>query len=72
MTFSKIVSDDLVLTFPTPIVKRTIPGAVTVNRRLGEIVLERARDDRGEKKSNEGGWQSEADLLDWPYPEIEQ
>ncbi len=64
MTFSKIVSDDLVLTFPTPIVKRTIPGAVTVNRRLGEIVLERARDDRGETKSNEGGWQSKPDLLD--------
>jgi uncharacterized protein (TIGR02466 family) len=72
VTFSKIASDDLVLTFPTPIVKRTIPGAATVNRRLGEIVLERARGDQGEKKSNKGGWQSKPDLLDWPYPEIEQ
>lgn len=72
VTFSKIVSDDLVLVFPTPIIKRTVPGAEAINRRLSEIVLEREERDLGEAKSNQGGWQSKADLLDWPYPEIEQ
>lgn len=72
MTFSKVVSEDLVLIFPTPVVRKTIPGADSVNQRLGEIVLDHANRDPGAKKSNQGGWQSKTDLLDWPYPEIDQ
>jgi len=72
VTFSKKVAEDLVLAFPTPIIKKTMPGAAAVNRRLSEIVLERAGRDQGASRSNQGGWHSKGDLLDWPYPEIDQ
>lgn len=72
MTFWKDLSDDFVLIFPTPLIKRAIPGAEAVNQRLSELILERASQEPGVQQTNRGGWQSKTDLLDWPYPEIDQ
>ena len=51
---------------------RAIPGAEAVNQRLSELILERASQEPGVQQTNRGGWQSKNDLLDWPYPEIDQ
>lgn len=60
------------LAFPTPILGRKIADAEETNRRLREIILERADGDAGVQQSNVGGWHSAADLFAWPFPETQQ
>ncbi len=56
--------------FVTPLLRRLCPGAEAANPRLREIILERERNAPGINRSNVGGWQSDRQLLEWPYPEI--
>ncbi|SMF60692.1 conserved hypothetical protein [Tistlia consotensis] len=65
------ISQDLLLAFPTPMLKAQMPGAEQVNPGLRELILQRERDDPGVLRSNVGGWHSRDDLLNWPGREIE-
>ena len=63
---------DVLLAFPTPILRRQIPGAEAVNPALRRLVLERRDGDQGQRRSNAGDWHSREDLLTWQAPEIGQ
>ena len=56
--------------FVTPLLRRLCPGAEAANPPLREIILQRERNAPGINRSNVGGWQSDRQLLEWPYPEI--
>ena len=58
--------------FGTPILKRAVPTAATMNIGLERAILARAQQGAANRISNVGGWQSLPDLLDWPEPEIKQ
>jgi uncharacterized protein (TIGR02466 family) len=61
---------NVVLTFATPILKKTIADTATVNEGLKRIALEREKTMPSTGRSNVGGWHSNDDLFDWPEPEI--
>ncbi len=50
--------------FPTPLVQASIDDASIVAA-LRQAILEREASDPGVAHSNDGGWQSPADLLEW-------
>lgn len=56
--------------FPTVLMRRRLDGIAMMNARLREIVLGRMRQGAGIRASNVGGWHSEADMMNWPEPEI--
>lgn len=59
------------LVFNTPIlILDKSAEAGELNRCLREAVLEKERSSKGRAISNVGGWQSAADVLEWPLTEI--
>ncbi|WPZ33410.1 TIGR02466 family protein [Thalassobaculum sp. OXR-137] len=64
------VAQDLVMAFPTPILKIRVPEAAQINPGLRSQILDRERSEPGQVRSNVGGWHSNDDLLDWPGPEV--
>jgi uncharacterized protein (TIGR02466 family) len=64
------LDNDLALLFATPMLRRTMPEAASVNPGLRAEVIRRAAAEPGVRVSNRGGWQSRTDLLDWPLPEV--
>lgn len=58
------------LAFATPILQRLFDDAESVNQGLTRIVLEREKTMPSAGRSNVGGWHSNDDLFEWPYPEI--
>jgi uncharacterized protein (TIGR02466 family) len=64
------LSDELSLLFATPVLRRQMPGAESINTGLRSAILARAAAEPGVRISNKGGWQSKTDLLDWQLQEI--
>jgi len=48
--------------FSTPIVEHRWPDVDSLNAELRKIVLAREKDDKGEVRSNAGGWHSQGDF----------
>ncbi len=61
---------NVLLTFATPILKRSFGGADSVNQGLTRIILEKEKTMPSAGRSNVGGWHSNDDFFEWPYPEI--
>lgn len=60
------------LVFSTPLlILDKQPEAAEVNNALRDAILDKERTAAGRTLSNVGGWQSNADLLDWPLPAID-
>lgn len=75
MTFDINLGNDVYLTYGTPVLKHMVADAAALNTELKRIVLAREQAHpefrlTGRNKSAQGGWQSAADLLSWPAPEI--
>ena len=75
MTFDINLGNDVYLTYGTPVLKHMVADAAALNTDLKRIVLAREQAHpefrlTGRNKSAQGGWQSAADLLSWPAPEI--
>ncbi len=51
--------------FPTPLASIEHPDAARLNRDLTQAILAREAADPGVRHSNQGGWQSQDDFLDW-------
>jgi uncharacterized protein (TIGR02466 family) len=68
MTMEKSVS----LAFPTPIGRYRLPRdeAAAINKELRPIILQRERCEDSQNHANAGGWHSQRDLLEWPYPVV--
>jgi len=64
------ISPELSSAFGTPILRRGVASAATLNVGLERAILARAQRGAANRISNVGGWQSLPDLLDWPEPEI--
>jgi uncharacterized protein (TIGR02466 family) len=69
------VGPGLWITFGTPLLARQFPDTAELNKGLHRILLEREKSHPEMRtgqlnRSNLGGWRSEPDLLEWPYPEI--
>jgi uncharacterized protein (TIGR02466 family) len=64
------ITPEISSAFGTPILKRAVATAATINVGLERAILARAEQGAGNRISNVGGWQSPPDLLDWPEPEI--
>lgn len=56
--------------FSTPILVRDWPDSMEFDHRLSEIILKKEAIFPGAKRSNIGSWDSQMDLLNWPYDEI--
>lgn len=56
--------------FPTLIGRVELANTDSVDRRLGEMILDRERSSPSHDHANFGGWHSASDLLDWPGDEI--
>ncbi len=52
--------------FPVPVFRHVLTGVETLNDELTGIILDRAARSAGERKSNQGGWQSAGDFFRWP------
>ncbi len=61
---------DLMLAFPTPIVRVPLLEAEAINPELKAAILQQEREGSEMSRSNRGGWQSKDDLLAWPVPAI--
>lgn len=75
MMFGINLGNDVYLTYATPVLKQLVPDAASLNAGLKRILLakEQAHPEfrsGGRNRSNQGGWRSEPDLLEWPEPEI--
>ena len=66
------VDADLAMAFGTPISVRRACLEPGVNAGLERAVWARRTAEQGVRVSNVGGWQSQADLFDWPEPEVAQ
>lgn len=51
--------------FPTPLATIVVPDHERLNAELRATILGHAADSAGVRLSNEGGWQSSANFLDW-------
>lgn len=51
--------------FATPLATLRLPAAEALNGQLKPLILARRDLDHGVQHSNQGGWQSAADFLDW-------
>lgn len=56
--------------FSTPILVRDWPESTELNTRLSKIILAKEAVSPAAKRSNIGSWDSDKDLLDWPFEEI--
>lgn len=65
------VADDIHYVYPTPLVIREVPESESINPVLRQVILERSRLDRGQMKSNYGGWHSASTLFSWSSPEVD-
>lgn len=75
MTFDVNLGNDIFLTYGTPVLRTMVPNHVALNAGLKRILLEQEAAHPelrtgGRSHSNQGGWRSNADLLDWPGAEI--
>jgi len=61
---------NLSVIFGTPIYVRKSFLEPAANEGLEKAIHARAATEQGVRVSNAGGWQSQADLFDWPEPEI--
>lgn len=59
------------MAFATPILRVTAAQASAINPGLKSAILAREIEGPGREKSNQGGWQSQDDLLTWPVPEVQ-
>ena len=66
------IDSELSLIFATPLLRRILPDAASLNSGLERAILKRCRANDGSRISNIGGWQSRPDLLDWPEPEVQR
>lgn len=66
------LDQDLMLAFPTPIIRVPVLSAAQINPAQKLAILQRERELPSQERSNHGGWQSSSDLLAWPVPEIQQ
>ncbi len=69
------IDNDVILTYPTPILHRQWPEVGQLNAGLRRIILARERahpefEAKEMRLSNLGGWRSDPDLMSWPEPEI--
>jgi uncharacterized protein (TIGR02466 family) len=69
------LKDGVVVSYGTPMLRRVVDDAATLNEGLKRIVLEKeqAHPELGggaRRFSSQGGWQSDSDLLQWPHTEI--
>ena len=64
------ITPEISSAFGTPILKRTVASAASINIGLERAILARAQQGAANRISNVGGWQSLPDLLDWPEAEI--
>ena len=62
---------DVLLGFTTPIAQVRLLEAEAINPALKEEILRRAADEKGQVRSNVGGWHSGDDIFDWPGESIE-
>jgi uncharacterized protein (TIGR02466 family) len=60
----------IALAFPTLIGQFQLPDTAPVNEALTQSILEREKKTPSQDHANQGGWHSQADLMDWPEPEI--
>lgn len=63
---------DTLVWWTTPILRRVCDSSGDISAALKALVLERAAAGKNIKKSNEGGWHSDEDLLSWGGPAIGQ
>lgn len=63
---------DTLVWWSTPILRRTYDPSGEVCAALKSLVLDHAETGKNVKKSNEGGWHSDEDLLSWGGPAIAQ
>jgi uncharacterized protein (TIGR02466 family) len=64
------VQRDVLLAFTTPIAQVRIGEAEAINKPLRDDILRRAADEKGQVRSNVGGWHSGDDIFDWPVDGI--
>ena len=57
---------DVLFAFTTPIAQVRLPGWEKINPILKEEILKREASDKGQVRSNVGGWHSGDDVFDWP------
>lgn len=57
---------NLHLPFLTPVATFILPNAEEIGKVLESAILLREAEDRGLNRSNQGGWHSASDLLEWP------
>ena len=58
--------------FPTPVASVETPDATARNEALRTLILEQRRIRPTIQASNEGGWHSDRDLMDWGGPRAEE
>lgn len=63
---------DIAPVFSTPVVSKDWPDVGPMNAALSEVILARAAEDPGVRRSNVGGWHSASDLMSWPEPPLAQ
>ena len=72
MTGPSLLRDDTIeikSLFPTPLVIARLDDAERLNGTLARLVRERSKSHPSVTRSNQGGWQSDTDFLDWSGPE---
>lgn len=51
--------------FPTPVILYDLNGSDALNKELRNVIVEKAKSDRGLSRSNYGGWHSNVDMMVW-------
>jgi uncharacterized protein (TIGR02466 family) len=69
---SVLKNENVAMAFGTPISTYLWPDSDTLNADLKKIILEKEKAEKGIKRSNVGGWHSDAQLLAWPGDCIQQ
>jgi len=59
------LEEGALILWSTPILRRKYKNYHKVNIKLKEIILDKASQENGKSKSNEGGWHSNEDLFTW-------
>jgi uncharacterized protein (TIGR02466 family) len=57
---------DVLLAFTTPITQVRVGEAAAINPPLKAEILRRSAEEKGQVRSNVGGWHSGDDIFDWP------
>lgn len=69
MGLTQYLDHGVILGWPTPILTREIDND-DLAPRLARIILEKEREVRNVQRSQVGGWRSDDDLFEWPFPEV--